>query len=37
MKITKVKKVGKKYKLVFDNEDVLTTYDDVIIENHLLN
>ena len=36
MKITKVKKVGKKYKLVFDNEDVLTTYDDVIIENHLL-
>lgn len=36
MKITKVKKTGKKYKLVFDDNSDITTYDDVIIENHLL-
>lgn len=36
MKITNIKKVGKKYKLVFDNNSDITTYDDVIIENHLL-
>lgn len=36
MKIEKIKKVGKKYKIEFDNNEKLTTYDDVILENGLL-
>lgn len=36
MKITKIKKENQKYKLYLDNNDKITTYDDVIIENHLL-
>lgn len=36
MKIEKIKKVGKKYKIEFDNHENLTTYDDVILENGLL-
>lgn len=36
MKIEKIKKVGNKYKIEFDNHEKLTTYDDVILENGLL-
>ena len=36
MKISKIKKTGKKYKILFDNDEVITTYDDVIINNSLL-
>ena len=36
MKIEKIKKSGKKYKIVLNNNDVITTYDDVIINNGLL-
>lgn len=36
MKIEKIKKVGKKYKIEFDNNEKLTTYDNVILENGLL-
>lgn len=36
MKIEKIKKVGNKYKIEFDNQEKLTTYDDVILENGLL-
>lgn len=36
MKIEKIKKSGKKYKIVLSNNDVITTYDDVIINNGLL-
>lgn len=36
MKIEKIKKVGNKYKIIFDDETTLKTYDDVIIENGLL-
>lgn len=36
MKIEKIKKSGKKYKIILDNEEVITTYDDVIINKGLL-
>ena len=36
MKIEKIKKTGKKYKIVFDDDSNITTYDDVIINNGLL-
>lgn len=36
MKIEKIKKSGKKYKIVLENNDVITTYDDVIINKGLL-
>jgi len=36
MKIEKIKKVGNKYKIVFEDNSVLKTYDDVIINNGLL-
>lgn len=36
MKIEKIKKVGKKYKIIFDNGLELKLYDDVIIANNLL-
>ena len=38
MKIDKVKKLRKgKYKLIFDNEENIVTYDDVIIDKMLFN
>jgi len=36
MKIEKIKKSGKKYKIILKNNDIITTYDDVIINNGLL-
>jgi len=36
MKIDKIKKIGNKYKITFDDDSVLKTYDDVIINNRLL-
>ena len=36
MKIEKIKKSGRKYKIVLENRDTITTYDDVIINNGLL-
>lgn len=36
MKIEKIKKTGSKYKIVFDDNTVLKTYDDVIINSGLL-
>ncbi len=36
MKIEKIKKTGKKYKIVLDNDLTFTTYDDVLINNGLL-
>lgn len=36
MKIEKIKKCGKKYKIILDNNDTITTYDDVIINKGLL-
>ena len=36
MKIEKIKKSGRKYKIVLENKDTITTYDDVIINNGLL-
>lgn len=36
MKIEKIKKNGKKYKVFLDNNEIITTYDDVIINNGLL-
>jgi len=36
MKVEKIKKTGKKYKIIFDNNSKLITYDDVIINNGLL-
>jgi len=36
MKVEKIKKTGNKYKIVFDDNTVLKTYDDVIINNGLL-
>jgi len=36
MKVEKIKKTGSKYKIVFDDNTVLNTYDDVIINNGLL-
>lgn len=36
MKIDKIKKTGSKYKIIFDDDSVLKTYDDVIINNGLL-
>lgn len=36
MKIKKIKKENKKYKIIFENNEIITTYDDVIINNNLL-
>lgn len=36
MQITKIKKIGKKYKIIIDNQKEIKTYDDVIINNKLL-
>ncbi|MEG2322067.1 MAG: RecX family transcriptional regulator [Bacilli bacterium] len=36
MKIVKIKKVGKKYNILFDDTTKITTFDDVIINNSLL-
>lgn len=36
MKVEKIKKSGAKYKIVFDDDSKVTTYDDVIINNGLL-
>lgn len=36
MKIVAIKKIGSKYKIVFDNNDYIMTYDNVILENNLL-
>ena len=36
MKITKISKTGSKYKLVLDSGEIITTYDDVILNNNLL-
>lgn len=36
MKIEKIKKTGKKYKIVLDNNETITTYDDVILNKGLL-
>lgn len=36
MKVEKIKKTGNKYKIVFSDNTVLKTYDDVIINNGLL-
>lgn len=36
MKVEKIKKTGNKYKIVFSDNSVLKTYDDVIINNGLL-
>jgi len=36
MKVEKIKKVSNKYKIIFENKEVITTYDDVIINNNIL-
>ncbi len=36
MKIKKVRKQGLKYKIVLENNDTITTYDEVILENNIL-
>ena len=36
MKIKKVRKQGTKYKIILENNDVITTYDEVIIKNNIL-
>ena len=36
MKIKNIKKVGAKYKIFLDNDEVITTNDQVIINNNLL-
>ena len=36
MKVEKIKKTGKKYKIIFDDDSKITTYDDVILNNGLL-
>ena len=36
MKINKIKKNGKKYKIILDNGLEIKTFDDVIINNNLL-
>lgn len=36
MKIKSIKKIGNKYKIILDNEEVITTNDQVIINNNLL-
>ena len=36
MNIEKIKKVGKKYKILLENGDEIKTYDDVIINYGLL-
>lgn len=36
MKITKISKTGSKYKITLDSGEVITTYDDVILNNNLL-
>jgi len=36
MKIEKIEKKGNKYKLVLDNKTKIDTYDDVILNHHLL-
>lgn len=36
MKIKKIKKVGSKYKLILDNDEEITTYEEVILKNGLL-
>ena len=36
MKIDKIKKSGTKYKIILDNNDVINTYDNVILDNNLL-
>lgn len=37
MKIEKIEKKGNKYKLVLDNNTKIDTYDDVILNHHLLS
>ena len=36
MKVKSIKKIGNKYKIILDNEEVITTNDQVIINNNLL-
>ena len=36
MKVEKIKKAGSKYKITLDNGEVITTYEEVIINNGLL-
>lgn len=36
LKIKSIKKIGSKYKIVFDNNEIITTNDQVIIDNNLL-
>ena len=36
MEIEKIKKSGLKYKITLDNGEVITTFDEVILENNLL-
>jgi hypothetical protein len=36
MKIKKIKKQGTKYKIILENNDSITTYDEVIINNNIL-
>ena len=36
MKIKKIRKQGTKYKIILENNDVITTYDEVIIKNNIL-
>ncbi len=36
VKIEKIKKSNGRYKIIFNNGDVITTYDDVILKNDLL-
>lgn len=36
MKIDKIKKLNGKYKIILENNEVITTYDDVIINNSIL-
>ena len=36
MKIKNIKKVGTKYKVILDNDEVITTSDHVIINHNLL-
>ncbi|MBP3920277.1 MAG: RecX family transcriptional regulator [Bacilli bacterium] len=36
MKIEKIKKVGSKYKIILENNDIISTYDEVIINNNIV-
>lgn len=36
MKIKKIKKQGTKYKIILENNEIITTYDEIILNNNIL-